>query len=309
MPKQPPPYPDDAIERLVSYDQMRLVLAIVEARSFSGAAAALGVSQPSISQQVKRIERAAGRTLFRRRSAGVELTADGEAVVVYARAMLELTDDLRRHLRDNDGTTRICVGMSEDFCRGALPSVLYLFMREHPKVDLRVISGPYEMLVNAIATREVDLAVMRRFPVAGQMSHLCSEPVRWGGRADLALPIADPIPLVLPTGPSPMRDEVFDALRRNHRSWRVVFESSSLTGVEAALQAGLGVCIAPVNMPLPGTIRFDERCGLPPMADVEYVLVEPSPSAPPAVRVFADLLRHAAALSFRQSEDDGPARG
>ena len=68
MPKQQPIHADDEIERLISYDQMRLVLAIVEARSFSGAAAALGVSQPSISQQVKRIERAAGRTLFHRKS-------------------------------------------------------------------------------------------------------------------------------------------------------------------------------------------------------------------------------------------------
>ena len=295
---------DHHIERLFNHDQMRLVLAIVEARSFSGAAAALGVSQPSISQQVKRIEVAAGRTLFRRKSAGVELTSDGEAVVVYARAMLELTDDLRSHFRATDGAARISVGMSEDFCRTALPTVLYLFMREHPRVDLRVISGPYEMLATAIATRAVDLAVMRRFSVDADVTYLCSEPVSWGGRSELALPIPDPIPLVLPIAPNPMRDVLFEALRRHHRSWRVVFESSSLTGVEAALEAGLGVCVGPRSMPLRNGVHFDERCGLPPVPDAEYVMVEPASSAPPAVQAFADVLRHAATLSFRLADQE-----
>ena len=289
----------DDIERLVNHEQMRLILAIVEARSFSGAATALGVSQPSISQQVKRLEQAAGRTLFRRRSAGVELTSDGDAVVVYARAMLGLTDDLRRHLRESGGAVRIAVGMSEDFSRTALPAVLWLFMREHPSVEIRVISGPYDLITGALANHAVDLAVMRRSPLASVATRLWTDALVWKGRADLPKPILDPIPLVLPTAPNPARDLLFDTLRRHRRTWRVTFESSSMACVETALAAGLGVCSGPRHMPLRGVTQLDEGSGLPPLPDVEFVMVEPSSAASAPVLAFAEVLRAAARESYR----------
>ena len=296
---------DGPLDQLVNHDQMRLLLAIVEARSFSGAAARLGVSQPAVSQQVKRVERAVGRTLFRRGAGGVELTGDGEAVVVYVRAMLTLAEDLRRHLRQSETPVRISVGMSEDFCRTALPSVLWLFMRDHPQVQLRVVSGPYDILSEAIGSRAVDLAVMRRSTVARHATLLWSDRQVWGGRADLALPVADPVPLVLPVAPNPVRDTLFDVLRAHHRAWRVVFEGASMIGIEAALQAGLGVCAGPSSMPLTGFTRFDERCGLPQLPDVDYVLLEPEPEAGEAVIAFTEVLRQAAAWRFRSPEIDG----
>ena len=293
---------DGPLDHLVNHDQMRLLLAIVEARSFNGAAARLGVSQPAVSQQVKRIERAVGRTLFRRGAGGVELTGDGEAVVVYVRAMLGLADDLRRHLRQSETTVRISVGLSEDFCRTALPSVLWLFMREHPQVQLRVLSGSFEMLTEAIASRAVDLAVLRQYSAARPGTPFWSDATCWLGRADLPTPIPDPVPLVLPIAPSPARDLLLETLRTHRRSWRVAFESASLTGIEAALQAGLGVCAGPRSMPLVGVAQLDESYGLPPVPDVEFVMAEPQPDAGEAVVAFAEVLRQAAAWSFRQPE-------
>lgn len=300
--------PPDPLDPLVNRDQMRLLLAIVEARSFSGAAAALGISQPAVSQQVKRIERAAGRILFRRGAAGVELTADGEAVVVYVRAMLALAEDLRLHLRQSETPIRIAVGLSEDFCRTALPSVLWLFMRDHPRVQLRVVSGAFEMLSDAIARHAVDLAVTRRYALPRAATPFWSDETSWVGRADLPQPIPDPVPLVVPVAPSPARDSLFETLRAHRRSWRVAFESASLAGIEAALQAGLGVCGAPRSMPLTGVAQLDERSGLPPLPDAEFVLVEPEPGAGEAVLAFAEVLRQAAAWSFRGQElGDGQA--
>ena len=292
--------PDAPLDHLVNQDQMRLLLAIVEARSFSGAAATLGVSQPAVSQQVKRIERAVGRTLFRRGAGGVELTGDGEAVVVYVRAMLGLAAGLRRHLRQSETPVRISVGLSEDFCRTALPSVLWLFMREHPQVQLRVVSGSFEMLTEAIAARVVDLAVLRQNALGRPGgTPFWSDSTCWLGRPDLPRPIPDPVPLVLPIAPSPARDQLLETLRAHGRSWRVTFEGASLAGIEAALQAGLGVCAGPRSMPLVGVDRLDESYGLPPMPDIAFVMAEPAPDAGEAVRAFAEVLRRAAAWSFR----------
>ncbi len=297
----PQPMTDD-IDRLIDRDQLKVLITIVEARSFSAAALALGVSQPSISQQVKRIERMVGRTLFRRTRIGVELTSDGEAVVIYARAMLALTADLKQHLRQTTGTMNISVGMSEDFSRTALPVVLGLFMRSHPNVEMRIISGHYDMLAAAADTRAVDLAVMRRTAHLPNATPLWTAELAWNGSPSLVLPIADPVPLVLPMAPSPMRDVLIETLRAHGRTWRVPFESISLTSLEAALQAGIGVCAGPRSMPLVGVTQFDETSGLPPLPPAEFVMVEPVSTASVAIMAFAEVLREAAISSFARPD-------
>ena len=116
------------IQRLINHEQAKVIIAIAEARSFSGAAAGLGVSQPAISQQVRRIEHFTGRVFFRRSSRGVELTSDGEALVVYAKAIRGLADDFRSHLQRTQsafglrlsvrktGRTSVVVGSSRASC-------------------------------------------------------------------------------------------------------------------------------------------------------------------------------------------------
>lgn len=294
----------DGVDRLFDRSHTTLLLAIAEAKSFSGAAAALGVSQPSISQQVKRLEIAAGRRLFHRGATGVSLTSDGEAVLVYARAMAALTDDLRRHFRDSGEVLQLSIGMSEDFCRTALPTVLWLFLREHPLVEMRMTSGSVDELMAAVRSREVDLAVMRRDPAYPDVTPVWTDRVCWTGRSDLPMPIADPVPLALPFGPSPMRNEVMSTLKAHGRTWRVAFEARGLTGVEAALQAGIGVCAGPRSMRLLSTSWLGPEAGLPDLPDAEFVMSPPNPMSG-GVAAFAEILKQAAISSFRAPDAPG----
>ena len=291
------------IDRLCDRDHINLLLAIVEAGSFSAAATALGVSQPSISQQVKRLEFLAGRKLFHRNRNGIRLTSDGEAVVMYARAMLALTDELRRHLEQTAGTVKVSIGMSEDFCRTALPAMLGVFMREHPKTEMQIISGSYETVTAAVEGATVDFAVMRRYSRFPDAKPLWTDELVWYGRPDLfPLPVEDPVPLVLPVAPNPARDPPITALRSCGRSWLIRFESPSIAGIEAAMQAGLGFCVGPRSMRLYDVVELDARAGLPELPDVDFVMVESGRAATEAVLAFAELLRHAAKLGFRRSD-------
>ena len=85
------------VNRLVRGKQFKLLTAIVETKSFGKAALVLGVTQPSVSQHVKRLETIVGHPLFRRSSKGAELTAHGEALIMYVRAIQVLTEDLQRY--------------------------------------------------------------------------------------------------------------------------------------------------------------------------------------------------------------------
>ena len=189
--------------------------------------------------------------------------------------------------------------MSEDFCRTALPTVLWLFMRDHPAVEIRIVSGAYDTLMAALETKAVDLAVMRRSPQLAEATTLWTDALTWRGRADLRFPIQDPVPLALPIPPNPARETLFAALESAGRTWRVAFESASLANGEAALQAGFGVSAAPHSMRLFGVARLDARSGLPQLPNVEFVMVEPGSSASGAILAFAEVLREAAKSRFR----------
>lgn len=284
------------IDSLLDRDALRLLLTLSQAHSFAAAAAELHISQAAVSQQVRRLEHIAGRTLFRRSRKGLELTGEGETVIAYARAVSELTHDLRKQLAGTSSLQTISLGMSEDFCRSALPSILQLFLRQHPHIDVRVISGTYKTITEAIEARAVDLAVMRRYGAFPNTVVLWRDQLAWNGRLQTPLPIEDPVPLVVPIAPNPAREVLIETLRAAGRTWRIRFESVGLAGVEAALSAGLGVCAGPRRMQLIGAGPLAEGHGLPALPHVEFVMVGPDPArTDPMLRAFAQVMRRAIA--------------
>ena len=293
---------EGGVDRLVDPGMIRLLLAIAESGRFAAAAAALGVSQPSVSQQVKKIERCVGRSLFRRTRRGVELTTDGQAVIVYARAMHGLTNDLKAQIGRLVDGVEVAAGMSEDFCRTALSSVLRLFVLDHPRVRVRILSGTYETLTTAIESRSVDFAIMRRYDRFPDAEHLFRDELTWFGGLDLALPIADPVPLVLPLAPNPSRNTVVECLRASGRSSVIRFESIGIAGMEMALGAGLGVCAGPRSMALLNVAPLADRHGLPALPHVDFVLVRAAPALSDVAHAFSAVLREAAQSRFRIAE-------
>ena len=113
------------------------------------------------------------------------------------------------------------------------------------------------------------------------------------------LPVIDRVPLVVPIAPNPARDVLIETLRSVGRSWRIRFESVGLAGVEAALCAGLGVCVGPRSMQFLGAAALPDGHGLPLLPDVEFVMVGPDPArTDPVLRAFAQVLRRATSIRF-----------
>lgn len=290
---------DDNIERLTDGEQINLMLAIAQAGSFSAAASNLGVTTSSISQQVRRLEGFAGRPLFRRNRRGVELTAEGETVIFYAQAMKRIAADLRRQFSVCANSEKVSIGMGEDFCRTALPPVLALLARNFPNVDVRVVSGSYDLLAQAIEAQSVDIVVMRRWNKYPDTQVLWSDKQTWYGHGRFDEPIADPVPLVVPLAPNPTRTTLIEALNGQGRTWKIRFESVGMAGIEAALQCGLGLCGGPDCMPMHGVAAIGRESGLPELPDVDFVMVGPTRLASGVVRAVAEMLQQLAKTSFR----------
>lgn len=288
----------DPFDGILTPDQIRTLVTVVERGSFSKAATTLGVQQSSITQIVARLEQKLGRRIFNRTASGVVLTLDGEAVLIYARAMVSLGKDLASHLQASKQEAVLKIGLTEDVGRTALPTVLALFARDHGNVRLEVVCAMSDALFERHDRDELDIVVARRRPELSRGEVLWQEGTAWMASADFTLPTTDVIPLVLPP-PGSTRATVMAALQQSSRRWRVAFESESLAMLEAALQARIGISAAPDSMLLFDLIHLDgSAMDLPPLPPSIFVLERRLPARSAFAEAFCNLFQTATRLSY-----------
>ncbi|WP_165361519.1 LysR substrate-binding domain-containing protein [Lichenibacterium ramalinae] len=284
-------------------DQMRMLSAVAAEGSFSRAAATLGVTQSAVSQGVRAVEAALGRQLLIRGGRGVEVTPDGEAYLIYARAMLKIGGDARRHFTHPKVAGVIRLGLTEDFARTVLPAVLGLFTRQHPGFSFEVECGLSKIMFDGLDGGRLDTVIAKRPAGRSGGERLWVEPFSWYGRADTPHPVPDPVDLALIPEPSESRRVMLDALRRAGRPWRAMFQSHSFATLEAAVLAGVGVTAFGRQMHGPGVAELGEDSGLPPLPALDMVMVQAARGTSDATDSFCDLVREAAILGVAPVPD------
>ncbi len=142
---------------------LRYFLAVADTLHFSRAAERLGIAQPPLSQQIKRLEQILGHRLFDRSTRGVKLTLAGQLLAERARSTLEkIQDDLaqvRRLGRGEEGT--LTVGFSGSVVFTDLPAAIEAYRRRYPKVELRLRELSTSAQIAALLDGTLDLAFLR----------------------------------------------------------------------------------------------------------------------------------------------------
>ena len=237
--------------------------------SISRAALASGRTQPALSQQLRRLEDIVGKPLLDRAASGVRLTSAGAALLPYAERILALSGEalaggIRARL-----TGRCSVGILEDFTGTALPAVFADFGRMHPETTLELVS---------ILSVETQAALDRgRIQLALCDAEYLKPPLRWSARLPLLWAAAEhfdatqnPLPLVIFSEPCRWRSLIQSALSASGIGSRVVFESGSLTAVQAAVRAGLGATVLLPTAMAPGLFNATAAQILPPVPMLEF---------------------------------------
>ncbi|WP_369214261.1 LysR family transcriptional regulator [Streptomyces flavofungini] len=248
---------------------LRSYVAVVRAGSISRAATALGHTQPALSQQVRRLERAVGHPLLHRSPSGISLTRAGEELLPYAERILSLSAQALAET-GRALTGRCGIGLLEDLAASRLPQALADLARLHPGATLEVLSMSDAAMREAYDAGRVQLVLNEMPTIPGPPRWTVRQPLAWavGQGVDVS---ADPLPVVLFSNACAWRTSVLRALRDAGRPWRVAFESNSLVAVLAALRAGLGVAaLMPMNLE-PAMVCHDTGA-LPPLPDVEFGL-------------------------------------
>lgn len=229
-------------------DALRSFVLGIECGSFALAAQQLCRSTSAVSAQLKKLEQQCGMALVTKRGRYLALTPGGEILLSYARRLLSLNDEAWRAVRGELLQGDVRIGMQEDFGESLMPRILGPFSRQHPSVHISARVDRNQPLLQAMAEQSLDMALLWQGDnLPAQSEVLGQTPLAWIGAQefDISALLArnDPLPLVMFEAPCLMRSRALNVLEQAGLDWRVVFTSHSLSGVWAAVRAGLGITL------------------------------------------------------------------
>lgn len=243
--------------------QLQYVVQIAAEKNFSRAAEKLHIAQPSLSQQLSKLEKEIGVLLFRRTTNTVELTHAGAVFTDKATAILDAIEQLRQEMDDMAQMRkgRLVVGSLPITGSHVLPLVLPVFQARYPEIEVVLVEDTTAKLEQLTASGQTDLSVLSLPLLDPALAYepLAEEEI-W-----LALPAQhrlaeadkDQFPSGIPV--SELEHEPFIVLKKGQGfrqiahdlcaaagfEPRIVFESSNIETVQSLVAAGMGIAFVP----------------------------------------------------------------
>jgi DNA-binding transcriptional LysR family regulator len=250
-------------------DLLRTLVAVVDQRSFTKAAAKLGVTQPAVSAQIKRLQFLLGAELFDRSIQGVSLTPQGDTVVTYARRLLSINDQIV-HIGGNGPRPELVirVGTPSDFIASALPATLAQFRERWPDIRFMVRTDYYEPLTRQLHGGEIDLLIGLSDTPPDEARHSRAQEVVWVHSNATRIDPNRPVPLVSYGQASVYHQLAVTALKAAGRDWEDVFIGPSISSLTNAIIAGLGVMAITRRRAVEADVSIWENAPLPKLPDL-----------------------------------------
>jgi LysR family transcriptional regulator, hydrogen peroxide-inducible genes activator len=239
--------------------QLRYFCAIADTGSFSRAAQQTHVSQPSLSQQIGKLEDELGTRLFDRLGRSVRLTEMGKTFLPRARAVLRDLESARNDIVDQKTSIMglIPVGVIPTIAPYFLPSILSSFSRKWPEAHITVTEEITPLLLEKLRAGVVDVAVVA-LPLQGRSHEFESFPLmteklfavlpkrhQLSNRRELSLGELHSEPFLLLRDGHCFRATAVEACKRARLNPQIVFESGQFSSIVSMVCAGLGVSVVP----------------------------------------------------------------
>jgi DNA-binding transcriptional LysR family regulator len=253
--------------------QLRTFLSVVQRLSFTQAAAALDLAQPTVSQHVRKLEEAVGRPLFIRDTRSVTLTADGEALAGFARTILAAHEEAISYFTGSGVSGRLRFGVTDDLALTPVPSILRDFRRLYPRIELELTVSQSSTLQRRVESGHLDVAFVKQ-PIGDRHGRLIRrDRLVWAGLPGTQINLEAPVPLVVYQAPSITRSQAVQALGRARIPYRFSCTARSILGVVAAARAGLGLAVFARSLVPDDLLELPASGGLPALGEINLVLL------------------------------------
>jgi LysR family transcriptional regulator, hydrogen peroxide-inducible genes activator len=238
-------------------NQLRYVCAIADTGNFSRAAERCRIAQPSLSQQVQKLEEDLGVKLFDRLGRSIRLTEAGRAFIPRARAILEQLDAARTSAADKNADLRgnVTVGVIPTVAPYLMPRYTASFAKKFPDAKLRIIEDTTSVLVQGLRDLSIDVAVLalplrhkdlELFPIRTERLFAVLKKNHPRARAkSLALKDLRGESFVMLRDGHCFRDLSLDTCARARITPNIAFESAQFSSLLGMVAAGIGVSLVP----------------------------------------------------------------
>jgi DNA-binding transcriptional LysR family regulator len=238
--------------------QLRILKAVATEKNFTKAAEILYISQPSLSKQIKTLEKNLDILLINRENNKISLTENGKVFLQYSERILALCEESCRALLDlkNGDRGNLTVGASQTIGTYLMPRFLALFAQNYPQINLKVQVNSTRIIAKNVLNREVDIAV-----VGGEV------PYELRKKLQVEHFVEDELSLIIPkshpfakkkiinkddlyhlnfitlNSNSTIRKFIDNILRQNNietNQLKIIMQLNSIEGIKTAVSLGLG---------------------------------------------------------------------
>lgn len=219
---------------------LRSFVAVADSGGVTRAAGFLHLTQSAVSMQLKRLEEMLGLALLDRSGRTIALTASGEQLLVYARRMVALNDEVITRLTDHAFEGEVTLGVPHDIVYPMIPQVLKQFHAAFPRVKIKLESSYTRVLKEQFAKGECDVILTTETGVDQGGETLATKSLVWIGAPGGASWRQRPLQLAF-CRHCVFRAHIIDCLDAHAMPWEMSVDTESDRTIEAAVSADLAV--------------------------------------------------------------------
>ncbi|HEV7948332.1 MAG TPA: LysR substrate-binding domain-containing protein, partial [Glaciihabitans sp.] len=255
----------------------------------------LGLSQPTVSQHVRKLEVASGRLLVSRDTREVHLTDNGDAMAGFARTILAAHAAAVSYFSGSAMKGRLRFGTADDLAITQLPRILRHFRQLYPQINLELTVNQSGPLYRRLKAGQLDLIFIKENPnTESEGIRVSRDNMVWVGHEKTVIEQGQTVPLIAYPAPSVSRQIAIDALEAAGRTWRITCNTREVSGLLAAVRAGIGVAVFPQALIPADLVKVSNRFGLPALGDVDFTLLaNPTAAKEPVEALIAAIMDRA----------------
>ena len=238
--------------------QLRILKAISSEKNFTKAAERLYISQPSLSKQLKMLEKNLDSTLINRRSNKIFLTENGKIFLQYSERILALCEESCRALIDlkNGDRGNLTIGASQTIGTYLMPQIVSLFAQNYPQINLKLQINSTPIIINSILKQKIDLAVVGgeipnelkknlivKYFVKDEINLIISTIHSFGNKKKINKEDLYHLNFITLNSNSTIQKFIDNTLIKNHieiKQLKIVMKLNSIEGIKTAVSLGLG---------------------------------------------------------------------
>ncbi|MEM9348682.1 MAG: LysR substrate-binding domain-containing protein [Pseudomonadota bacterium] len=280
---------------MLDLNTLQTFVLVADQLNFSSVAEQRNTVQSAISAQIRKLEENTGHTLISRgRGQSMELTAEGKALLVYARRILALSDEAIEAIRAPQTRPIVRLGTTVTLAMSVVTDVLTQFAAVEPETQIQILCDRSDALLGCLDRGEIDVAFMMDQGRRVGRAFVHSQPLVWACSDQFKPTEREEVVMSFLTDGRDLRRYALQALDEARRAGRIAYLSPHPIGVRAFVQAGLALTVMPQVTVTPPLITAPRALGLPSLPSIALSAYAGSSKVQPEMATLLSLLEEAA---------------